>query len=38
LGFAPVLENGKISETGSHQQLLDQRGAYHKLYELQAIA
>jgi ABC-type multidrug transport system fused ATPase/permease subunit len=33
-----VLEKGKIKEVGSHQQLLDQKGAYHKLYELQAIA
>lgn len=33
-----VLENGKIKEMGSHDELLNQKGAYHRLYELQAIA
>jgi subfamily B ATP-binding cassette protein MsbA len=32
-----VIENGTIKEMGSHDQLLDQRGTYHKLYELQSI-
>lgn len=31
-----VVENGKIKETGSHDELLSQRGTYHKLYQLQA--
>jgi subfamily B ATP-binding cassette protein MsbA len=31
-----VLENGKIKETGSHDELLTKKGAYHKLYQLQA--
>ncbi len=30
-----VMEKGKIIEEGSHQQLLQQNGAYKKLYELQ---
>jgi len=29
-----VLHQGRIVETGTHQQLLRQRGAYHKLHEL----
>ena len=32
-----VLENGCITETGSHQELIERRGAYHRLHELQAI-
>jgi subfamily B ATP-binding cassette protein MsbA len=31
-----VLENGKIKETGSHDELLTKKGTYHKLYQLQA--
>lgn len=31
-----VLENGRIKETGSHDELLTRKGAYHKLYQLQA--
>ncbi len=30
-----VMHKGKLRETGSHQQLLAQRGIYYKLYELQ---
>jgi ATP-binding cassette, subfamily B, bacterial MsbA len=32
-----VLENGKIAETGSHEQLLNVHGVYRKLYELQHV-
>lgn len=31
-----VLEKGKIIESGSHEELLALRGAYHRMYELQA--
>ena len=30
-----VLQNGKIVESGNHQQLLKNRGYYYKLYQLQ---
>nr|CAD7403758.1 unnamed protein product [Timema cristinae] len=30
-----VLNNGKVVEQGSHSQLLEQKGVYHKLYSLQ---
>ena len=30
-----VMHKGTIRETGSHQQLLQQRGLYYKLYQLQ---
>jgi ABC-type multidrug transport system fused ATPase/permease subunit len=30
-----VLHNGRLVEQGSHEQLLQQKGHYHKLYELQ---
>lgn len=30
-----VLDNGKIIEEGSHQELIDQNGFYKKLYEMQ---
>ena len=30
-----VLHKGKVRETGSHQELLAQRGIYYKLYQLQ---
>jgi ATP-binding cassette subfamily B protein len=30
-----VLDNGRLVEQGSHQELLDRRGAYHNLYTLQ---
>ena len=31
-----VLDNGKIIEEGSHQSLLRKKGAYYKLYNMQA--
>lgn len=31
-----VLDKGRIQESGSHDELLSQKGAYHKLYALQA--
>ncbi len=30
-----VLEHGKLAELGTHDELLDKRGTYHKLVELQ---
>lgn len=30
-----VMEEGRVVERGSHQQLLEQQGAYHQLYSLQ---
>ena len=30
-----VLHKGKLVEDGSHEELLAQRGYYHRLYELQ---
>jgi ABC-type multidrug transport system fused ATPase/permease subunit len=30
-----VMENGRIVETGTHNELLQTRGLYSKLYELQ---
>lgn len=30
-----VLENGRVAETGTHDELMNRRGAYHRLYELQ---
>jgi len=32
-----VLQKGEIAERGTHQVLLDKKGAYHKLYDLQAF-
>ena len=32
-----VLEGGKIVETGSHEELLNARGIYRRLYELQHV-
>lgn len=33
-----VLDKGKIQEMGSHEELIQQKGAYHKMYELQMMA
>jgi ATP-binding cassette subfamily B protein len=33
-----VMEHGQIVEQGNHEQLLDQRGAYHRLYSAQFAA
>ena len=33
-----VMENGRIVEQGSHQQLLDRDGAYFRLYSSQFVA
>jgi ABC-type multidrug transport system fused ATPase/permease subunit len=30
-----VLHKGKIKETGTHEELLEKRGIYHRLYQLQ---
>ncbi|OVE76630.1 hypothetical protein BVX98_05405 [bacterium F11] len=32
-----VLENGKIKESGNHEDLLEKKGMYHKLFELQSL-
>ena len=32
-----VMENGRIVETGSHQQLINKRGAYEHLYSIQNL-
>jgi ATP-binding cassette subfamily B protein len=31
-----VLDRGEVVEVGSHDELIEQRGAYWKLYEAQA--
>ena len=31
-----VLENGKVSESGTHQQLMAKNGTYARLFSLQA--
>jgi ATP-binding cassette subfamily B protein len=31
-----VLHDGRITETGTHASLLDQRGEYARLFQLQA--
>lgn len=33
-----VINEGKIAERGSHQHLLDKKGIYHKLVEMQSFA
>lgn len=33
-----VLVGGKIAEQGTHEELLEKRGAYYKLYTLQSLA
>ena len=32
-----VMEKGEIIETGTHQELLDKKGVYKRLYELQFL-
>jgi len=32
-----VLDKGQIIERGPHKQLLEQKGAYHKLFEMQQL-
>lgn len=32
-----VLEHGRIAEEGTHNQLLDKKGLYHRLYDLQIL-
>lgn len=32
-----VIEHGRIVEAGSHAQLMDKRGAYHRLYQIQEL-
>ena len=33
--FDPLMDNGRIVESGRHQELLDQGGAYAQLYQMQ---
>ena len=33
-----VIEDGKVSESGTHAELLEKEGIYHKLYTLQLEA
>jgi ABC-type multidrug transport system fused ATPase/permease subunit len=30
-----VLHHGKLAETGTHEELLDKKGIYYRLYRLQ---
>jgi ABC-type transport system involved in cytochrome bd biosynthesis fused ATPase/permease subunit len=32
-----VLENGRIADSGTHEDLLSRLGTYRKLYELQFV-
>ena len=33
-----VLAKGRIAEQGTHEELLEKRGAYYKLYTLQSLS
>ena len=33
-----AIENGRVAESGTAEELLKQKGVYHKLYKLQAEA
>ena len=33
--FIIVLENGRISEQGTHEELLEKQGYYYKIYRIQ---
>lgn len=33
-----MIENGKVPEAGTHQELITQRGIYYNLYKLQMEA
>lgn len=33
-----VIENGKVAESGTHDELMARDGVYHKLYSLQIEA
>ena len=33
-----VIENGKVPESGTHLELINQKGIYYKLYKLQMDA
>ena len=35
--FIVVMENGTIAEQGSHQELIEKKGAYYSLYEQQIV-
>ena len=33
-----VVENGRLTEYGTHSELMERRGTYHELYSTQAAA
>ncbi|MDQ0208254.1 ABC transporter ATP-binding protein [Alkalicoccobacillus murimartini] len=33
-----VIENGQITESGSHQELIEKEGSYHKLFHVQQLS
>ena len=32
-----VLDNGEIVESGTHQELMEKKGLYHRLYTLKSL-